>query len=149
MRIFNFSPERVNWIWQKLEGSKGFWRENEGFSKEGLSQALQRSDLLFDLEFGIGRITRMEQGSSCRVHGLFWSKEVFKRTDELKAMLQAIGSSFHLDRIECVIPSETRSLSRLLRKLGFEYEGTLRRYYRIDSGFRDGDLFSLIGGFHG
>ena len=62
----------------------------------------------------------------------------------LKLAIPYIFSSLELHRIEAAcIPENSRSI-RLLEKAGFEREGYLRQYLRINGKWRDHVLFSLL-----
>lgn len=62
----------------------------------------------------------------------------------LKLAIPYIFSTLELHRIEAAcIPDNSRSI-RLLEKAGFEREGYLRQYLRINGQWRDHVLFSLL-----
>ena len=62
----------------------------------------------------------------------------------LKLVIPYIFSSLQLHRIEAAcIPDNTRSI-RLLEKAGFQREGYLREYLKINGEWRDHVMFSLL-----
>ncbi|WP_313524774.1 GNAT family protein [Shinella sp.] len=62
----------------------------------------------------------------------------------LKLVIPYIFSSLQLHRIEAAcIPDNTRSI-RLLEKAGFQQEGYLREYLKINGEWRDHVMFSLL-----
>jgi ribosomal-protein-alanine N-acetyltransferase len=62
----------------------------------------------------------------------------------LKLAIPYIFSSLQLHRIEAAcIPDNTRSI-RLLEKAGFQQEGYLREYLKINGEWRDHVMFSLL-----
>ena len=64
----------------------------------------------------------------------------------LKLVIPYIFSSLQLHRIEAAcIPENTRSI-RLLEKAGFQQEGYLREYLKINGEWRDHVMYSLLAG---
>ena len=150
MRIVPYSLELAVQTWEKVAGGGSFWGLVEGQSFDAFNASLMRSDVLVDLGFGLGRITHLEEDNSGRVHGIFWSKEVFGKVEELRLLILSLMRSFGLRRMECVVPRKVRSVNRFVEvRLGFKYEGTLGRYYATAGGFEDGNMYSFLGGVYG
>lgn len=136
----------VQW-WERLKDSKGLWAELDGTCFETFNELLLSSDLLCDFGFGYARVTGLQEGHSCRVHAAFWSKAVFSEHQVVVGAISLLGLKYKLKRIECVVPVKGKALNRYMKDyLGFAFEGTIRAYYKTESGFSDGNLYALIGG---
>jgi [ribosomal protein S5]-alanine N-acetyltransferase len=65
-------------------------------------------------------------------------------TEALPAVIEFCFGDLALHRIEAsVLPRNERS-RRLLRRLGFEYEGTSKRYLKIDGEWQDHEHYVLL-----
>jgi hypothetical protein len=130
--------------WALLAGTKGIWSELEGSCFEAFEESCRKSNMLIDLGVGMGRLTDLVPGHSCRVHAVFWSRDVAKQWDGIAFVLGQIAATFHLRRIECVVPGTMGSLKRVMKRLGFAFEGRMTSYYKTKSAFIDGDLYAMI-----
>ena len=138
------NKEFIDEVWEKVEGKKCLWSELEGSSYEAFFATCMSSQILIDLGFGMGRIDNLIPGHSCRVHAVFWSAEVLKDVDKIVFALLQIIHAFELMRVECVVPSSSKSLKRLLEQIGFKLEGTMGNWYKGLEGFFDGDLYAIV-----
>lgn len=133
----------VKGVWEKVKNAQGPWAQLDGTSYEQFLAICMSSDLLIDLGFGVGRISDLAVGHSCRVHGVFWSKDAYTKIGEVAIALLNTAKGLRLRRIDCVVPSGVRSLRRYMHRLGFKFEGRMASYYRSESGFFDGDLYAV------
>lgn len=131
-------------IWSRVCNTKSSWSFLEGSSFTEFSKAMLNSAGVIGMRYGIVRLTDWYPAHSCRVHALFWSKGIFRDYSELIALKHELMSTFGMKRIECIIPSNSKSLRRLISCLGFQKEGTLRCYYDLDGTCADGDIYSII-----
>lgn len=65
-------------------------------------------------------------------------------TEALHAMLEHGFDVLKLHRIEAFIYVENMPSMRLLERLGFRQEGTLRDYFYLNGSFHDHTLWSLL-----
>jgi hypothetical protein len=137
------NKEYIEKVWNKVAESKGFWSQLEGADFEHFYYSCMNSAQLIDMGFGMGRITHLVLGHSCRVHAVFWSRDAYKKIDEVALALLTTAKGLRLRRIECVVPSDVRSLERYLLKLGFRFEGRMASFYKGKSAFFDGDLYAM------
>ncbi|HKB86288.1 MAG TPA: GNAT family protein [Ignavibacteriaceae bacterium] len=72
----------------------------------------------------------------------YWNKGIMSRV--VKSFCRYGFDSLHLVRIEATVFEHNLSSARVLEKCGFEYEGTLRKYYIKDGNFIDVRLYSII-----
>lgn len=119
----------------------------DGCRFETFEQNIMESVLILRYPFGYVRVEKMNKGALMvigKVHGVF---------HDVKAMIGGAaargfreGAKFlfriypELQRLECTIPEQSRSLRRLLTEAGLVYEGTMRQWYR----FADGSIINAV-----
>lgn len=138
------NEQYVREAWDKLSKTNSIWCGLEGSSYENFLMSCMSSALLIDFGFGMGRITALTPGHCCRVHGVFWSKEFARNKGDIVFALANVATMLKVRRIECVIPTGVRSLERLVKGLGFSFEGRMKSFYKTTSRFIDGDLYAII-----
>ncbi|MFC5434580.1 GNAT family N-acetyltransferase [Microbacterium suwonense] len=88
------------------------------------------------------------RGSLCSATIGYWVSERFAGrgiTPTAVAMAtDAAFDTFGLHRMEICIRPENQASLRVVRKLGFRYEGLRRRYIHIDGDWRDHHAFALV-----
>jgi len=89
----------------------------------------------------------VSRGSLCSATIGYWVSERFAgRGITTTAVAMATDSAFEqlgLHRMEICIRPENRASLRVVRKLGFRYEGLRRRFIHIDGDWRDHHAFAL------
>jgi [ribosomal protein S5]-alanine N-acetyltransferase len=71
----------------------------------------------------------------------YWNRGVMSKV--VKSFCLYGFESLHLIRIEATVFEHNLSSCRVLEKCGFEYEGTLKKYYRKDGNFIDVRLYAI------
>lgn len=71
----------------------------------------------------------------------YWNKGIMSKV--VKCFCQYGFDSLHLIRIEATVFENNVSSCRVLEKCGFEYEGTLKKYYLKDENFIDVRLYAV------
>ena len=71
-----------------------------------------------------------------------WNRGIM--TEALAAVLQFGFEKMALNRIEALVMSGNEASYRLLGKLGFQQEGTLRQYELVKGRFVDMEMFSIL-----
>lgn len=88
------------------------------------------------------------RGSLCSATIGYWVSERFAgRGITPTGVAMATDASFDLfglHRMEICIRPENKASLRVVRKLGFRYEGLRRRYIHIDGDWRDHHVFALV-----
>ena len=144
MRVVEASKEYLESVWKRVKDSKGIWASLDGNSEVKFYKACLEANVLIDLDFGLAFASNLKPGHSCDVHGVFWSKEIVKDREKIPFALNGLATTFKLRRIECVIPSELRTLSKLLVRWGFTIEGCMKSYYKTSDRFVDGLMYAII-----
>lgn len=131
--------------WDKIKDSSGYFKALDGHTFNGFDYLLGSSVGLIKLgSFGYGRLTDYEQNFKASLHGAFWDSEMFKHIKDIRHAIQNIILVYNIQRLEVKVPSKVRSLKRLMDRLGFYYEGTLRNAGKGENFFFDRDIYSII-----
>ncbi|NUU64146.1 GNAT family N-acetyltransferase [Paenibacillus agri] len=72
----------------------------------------------------------------------FWGKGY--ASEALSSLLDYAFSSLKLNRIEAKVDPQNVNSIKLLQKLNFTFEGTLRQYERVDGKFNDLNVYSKL-----
>lgn len=72
----------------------------------------------------------------------FWGKGY--ASEAIYSLLDYAFSSLKMNRIEAKVEPENVNSIKLLQKLNFTFEGTLRQYERIDGKFNDLNIYSKL-----
>ena len=65
-------------------------------------------------------------------------------TEALKSVSQYAFSEFGLIRITAFVLESNMASAKVLEKSGFNFEGTLRKYYRKNNNYLDAKIFAKI-----
>ena len=138
--------------WSPDELERGAWRQRIRRYREDFEQGLAVAFFIFEnrtakLMGGIN-IGNIRHGVSQSAQIGYWMGEQYSgRGYMIEAVQLVIPYSFEtlrLHRIEAAcIPANTRSV-RVLEKAGFQREGLLRSYLRINGSWQDHYLYALI-----
>ena len=145
MNIVTYDEDLINYWYKNIENSHNIFKTLDALNFNCFNKLCKESDLLVDLgTYGYGRITDLEEGFGFKLHGAFWSKEVFKNLSDLKFGILLLMYKYEAKRVEIRIPSECVSLGKLLYKIGFDKEGTLRNSGRAGMIMFDENIYSVI-----
>jgi hypothetical protein len=138
------TPEAYRALWDLIPKQPGVWSLLEGQSWESFEKTMLSSSLIVCFEEGFIRITDFYPEHCCRIHPVFWSKDIVrnlaKRMDEFLRLAGAIG----LVRVECIIPTQLHGLNRLATRAGFHCEGMMKKWYKTKEGFMDAYLWAIL-----
>jgi ribosomal-protein-alanine N-acetyltransferase len=147
-------PWEPRWAHDELE--RGAWRERLARYRQEFQRGTGMAFLIFDRRGGalLGGITlaNIRHGVSQSGHIGYW---VGEKHAGKGIMVEAVGlladyafRVLRLHRIEAAcIPDNARSI-RVLEKAGFQREGLLRSYLRINGRWHDHYLYALISDDH-
>lgn len=140
--------------WAADELSRAAWRARLNRYRDDYAQGSAASFFLFDRKAGrlLGGITlgNIRYGVAQTGHIGYWmgSRHAGKgyMTEAVCLVTSHAFQRLRLHRIEAAcIPGNTRSI-RVLEKVGFQREGLLRSYLRINGEWHDHYLYALIAG---
>ncbi|MCO6048559.1 GNAT family N-acetyltransferase [Mesorhizobium sp. RP14(2022)] len=145
-------PWEPRWAPDELE--RASWRQRLRRYRQDQADGTALAFLIFDRKAGhlIGGITlgNIRHGVSQSAHIGYWVGERFAgqgfMVDAVRLVAQYSFERLRLHRLEAAcIPTNNRS-ARVLEKAGFQREGLLRSFLRINGAWHDHILFSLIAG---
>ncbi|MBE7183567.1 MAG: GNAT family N-acetyltransferase [Methylobacterium mesophilicum] len=140
--------------WAPDELDRASWRHRLRRYRQDQADGTALAFLIFDRKAKhlIGGITlgNIRHGVSQSAHIGYWVGERFAgqgfMVDAVRLVAQYSFDRLRLHRLEAAcIPSNNRS-ARVLEKAGFQREGLLRSFLRINGAWHDHILFSLIAG---
>jgi len=145
-------PWEPRWTEDELERSA--WRQRLGRYREDLAQGTAVAFFILDRKTGqlLGGITlgNIRHGVAQSGHIGYWMGERFAGQGYMLEAVRLVAdyafATLLLHRIEAAcIPGNERSI-RVLEKAGFQREGLLRSYLRINGAWQDHHLYALIAG---
>ena len=139
-------------IWSPDELERAGWRRRLGRYREDVAQGLAVPFLIFDARtrnlLGGISIGNIRHGVAESANIDYWMGERHAgkgiMVDAVKLVCRYAFNSLRLHRVEAAcIPDNLRSV-RVLEKAGFQREGLLRSYLRINGAWRDHFLYALL-----
>jgi len=140
--------------WTEDELDRSAWRQRLGRYREDLAQGSAVAFFIFDRTTSrlLGGITlgNIRHGVAQTGHIGYWMGERFAGRGYMLEAVRLVAdyafTKLQLHRIEAAcIPGNERSV-RVLEKAGFQREGLLRAYLRINGIWQDHHLYALIAG---
>lgn len=95
--------------------------------------------LIADGGTGIMYATNIREGLSAQVHFMFWDGKLRGREPLLKSVLQWFFATFHLQKVNAIIPDFCKALIRFAHRIGMTEEGTIRRH-----SYSKGRLYDIV-----
>lgn len=109
-------------------------------------EILKEALLVGRYPFGYFYVDEVDQPHFLRLHAAIWSKDVFRHIDDMRADFDELLTIFKKERLETVVPTAYKAINRLLERVGFRLEGTLRSYYNVNGNLYDGNIYSKLRG---
>jgi len=143
-------PWEPRWTAEELD--RATWRHRMHRYRDDYAQGLAIAFFIFERQSGklAGGITlgNIRHGVSQSAHIGYWIGERYAgrglMTESVKLLSRFAFDTLRLHRIEAAcIPGNTRSI-RVLEKAGFQREGLLRSYLRINGFWQDHYLYARI-----
>ena len=140
--------------WTEDELDRSAWRQRLGRYREDMAQGAAVAFFICDRMTNqlLGGITlgNIRHGVAQTGHIGYWMGERFAGRGYMLEAVRLVAdyafNTLHLHRIEAAcIPGNERSV-RVLEKAGFQREGLLRSYLRINGVWQDHHLYALIAG---
>lgn len=146
VRFFDLSPGTIVALWNKMKGFDPLFSDDNRWDVEKFHRSIyDRGTLVLEIDNGVLLLTGMKPGHYALVHACFWDHKVSARLQLLKDTIIWAFVTFDLIRLEAFIPGFSRALSRILsKKLGFTFEGKLRKRMKYHGTFCDVLVYSLL-----
>jgi hypothetical protein len=144
IKIVEFTPEKLTDIWKNLKQFDSTILERDLKDRITFVEAMLPPHIVMETDHGIILFEDVNIGLRARMHVSFWDKKLSERADLVKQCLQWIFLSLDLYRIDVWVPAYARAFSRFLTsKLGFNFEGTLRNYFKRNDVLIDTNIYAL------
>lgn len=129
VRLLTAAPWKLEEIWDRIKDYDAiFGNDYMRDQMTYMNQFLQPDTVVLEMEGGIILLTHIIPGLRCEVHVVFWDHKLSARKEKLNELLTWTFLNFDLYRIEIFVASYARALMRFIeKKMGFKYEGTMRR----------------------
>lgn len=95
--------------------------------------------LIADGGTGIMYATNIREGLSAQVHFMFWDGKLRGREELLRSVLQWFFATFHLQKVNAIIPDFCKALIRFAKRIGMAEEGAIRRH-----SYSKGRLYDIV-----
>lgn len=133
--------------WTTLADAEAWYQRMENLQRDGgaIQWVIARSDTL--LAIGTCLLFRYEQSSQCAELGYVLGREYWGQgwmSEALNAAIDWIFTSTPLRRLEAYVDGRNAASCRLLRRIGFVPEGTLRERWQVDTALADANIFGLL-----
>jgi len=91
------------------------------------------ADVVFEMPFGIIRLSPIRFGRMGQAHGYFWSRDVLKHLDTFKEIADFCFRMYGFEFILVVVPPFSHGVRKLLTRLDFKWERTFSGddYYEL------------------
>jgi hypothetical protein len=145
VKFCNLTKEKALYFWNKVKGYDKLFTDDVRWDEISFYERLYHPNtVLLEEENGLLILSDLKPGFFTTVHVVFWDHKLSVRTGLLKDCLVWVFQEYNLQRIEAVIPEFSRTLKRFIEKLGFRYEGTLRKRLLFKGQFYDTIVYSIL-----
>ena len=140
---FCFPEKSMRWVWsywKKIRHIKEMYPSIDGF----MNNYYKGNDLILEGPGILLRVTNIHEKWYGTIHALVFSKEVFGVISELNQLVLDVMDHYGFVRLEAYVPNPERGVNRLLEKVGFVKEGTLRKGGRKSKIIHDENVYSIV-----
>lgn len=141
-RRLPITPEVREYIWRKVGSFSELYPEGD---KQRFCQNFSGNSLLFETENSIIEVDNVHFPGFAEVHGVFWSRSVFRQIALFKEIAKYIFGNLGIEVLITKVPARKKALSRFLHSVGFEHFKRLYRARRKGADIIDVDIFILEG----
>ncbi len=145
-RLATFTKEKLNALWERLAPFDNLFADDNMRDPEVFQKSLlHRRTVCLETDFGIMILKNIVPGLRGEAHFAFWDMKLSAHAELMKDCLVWGFLSFELERIETFVADYARTVRRFIEKrLGFRYEGTLRRRIRHNGELIDMMIYSVL-----
>jgi len=141
MRVLENSDGEIRNLYRQLQEKLNIEEYQGRSGYDFFHRVIHGSDLVLVYDFGFLRFDKLDYCRSIQVHGAFWSHKVMDRS-WVKDTAAFVFRVFDIKKIEVAVPVN-RGFRNLMGRLGFCFEGTLRKALNNGIIYEDGDIYSL------
>jgi [ribosomal protein S5]-alanine N-acetyltransferase len=147
----NGDPEVTRYLpykaWSTPADAEAWYLRMENLQKEGnaIQWVIARADT--QVAMGTCLLFRYEQASECAELGYVLGRAYWGQgwmSEALGATLDWIFGSTPMRRLEAFVDGRNAASSRLLQRIGFVPEGTLRERWRVGTTLTDANIYGML-----
>lgn len=144
------TTEKVDALWKMLQKYKTLFSDLTRGKAEDFVQTITDSNSLwfevveYDVIVGVIYFNEMSKVVDCSGHMVFFDRSPSEKVDVCKEMARWMFANFPLHRITVSPPTLYHATVRLLEKIGFKREGTLRQSVLIGGKWNDQAVYGLL-----
>jgi RimJ/RimL family protein N-acetyltransferase len=147
----NSDPQVTQYLpykaWTSAADAEAWYLRMENLQKDGtaIQWVIARADNLMPI--GTCLLFRYEQSSECAELGYVLGRAYWGQgwmSEALGAAIDWIFGSTPLRRLEAFVDGRNAASSRLLQRIGFVAEGTLRERWLVGSELTDANIYGLL-----
>jgi RimJ/RimL family protein N-acetyltransferase len=147
----NSDPQVTQYLpykaWTSSADAEAWYLRMEKLQQDGtaIQWVIARNDSL--MAIGTCLLFRYEQGSECAELGYVLGRAYWGQgwmSEALGAAINWIFSSTPLRRLEAYVDGRNAASSRLLSRIGFVSEGTLRERWQVGTALTDANIYGLL-----
>lgn len=145
-RFFNTDRVSIAGLWEKMKGFDPLFSDDSRWDLERFYEHLySRTTVILEIDNGVLFLTGLLPGHFAQIHACFWDHRMSDKVVLLKDCLIWAFALFNLVRLEALIPDFSRALRRILvTKLGFTFEGEMRRRMKYKGRFHSIVIYSIL-----
>jgi hypothetical protein len=136
-------PEDYRAVWAKIDRPGTLMAETGCNSLASFYKAYQECEEVALYPWCIFRFEHVWPGVAV-LHGAFWSARALRAIEAYQRDLRVLMKQHDWHRVQALVPESAPVMKRLLERVGFQFEGTLRNAIRSSSMVLDGLMYSVI-----
>ena len=145
IKMASFNHTKLMAIWEILRQFPSTFADGTKDPENFTARLLAEDSLVFEMEGGLILVEHIVPGLKAEFHATFWDHKLSPKAKDLEDLILWVFVQLKLERLETYVASYARAVRRfLVDRLGFTYEGTLRRAFRNNGQLYDLNMYSII-----
>jgi RimJ/RimL family protein N-acetyltransferase len=142
------TAEKVQSLWAKVqEFPIMFDHFSKGNPQQFMQTLLNRTNVFYEIgdEVGLASATAVRPKLDAVVHLIMFDRRLRGREQIFHEILEDLFDLAQLRRVTAVVATaKTPTTGKLLQRLNFTHEGTMRQAILVDEGYVDLDVYGLL-----
>jgi hypothetical protein len=147
VKLVELSHQKALELWEKFSAINGLFDDfQKGNFTVFLNKLSSRDTVWLEREDGNGLLylTSVIPGLSATGHILFWDKKLIGTESFTLDVLRYLVEVIPLKKVNLYLPDFAKSAIRYAERLGFKYEGTIRRWSYSNGSLFDMKVFGML-----
>ena len=147
IRLVELTQEKALELWEKFSAINGLFDDFQKGNFGVFINKLSSPDTVwFEREDGNGLLylTSVIKGLSATGHILYWDKKLIGTEEFTLDVLRYLVEVIPLKKVNLYLPDFAKSAIRYAERLGFKYEGTIRRWSYSNGSLFDMKIFGML-----